>query len=363
MPTPKKIAKTWFLAAFGLLVLAACSPAAPEPTPTPAPSLPEEIVFHGWGDEDQIEGFFDAFEAEYGVRVRYVPFESTEEAVENIRSGMALDIVNVENFFIPTLIEEGLLASIQPENLVNYVNISPGFRGMVFDPGNQYTIPYNWGTTAILVRTDRVSESIESWADLFNPAYANQVVLWETTPRYTLGAALKSLGFSVNSENPEELEAALQVLLTVKNQTIWMRDESTIVEPLTSGNAALGLGWGYDYWTLREQTENIEYVLPKEGSILWTDSLVIPASSPNPETARLLIDFFLRAEVAARIVEFSYYPVANDAAWALVDPAIATDPVVRPGSPQLANAELILPLSAAGEALYQAAWEKFLSAP
>jgi spermidine/putrescine transport system substrate-binding protein len=128
---------------------------------------PITLTVYGWTDELAEDVFVD-FTAATGIKVESITYESTEEAVENLRSGQAYDVVVIENRFIPSLVKEGLLATIDRSRLPNFRNISLNFRDLMYDPGNRYAIPYSWGTTGLLVRTDLVAEPVRHWADLWD---------------------------------------------------------------------------------------------------------------------------------------------------------------------------------------------------
>jgi spermidine/putrescine transport system substrate-binding protein len=343
-----------------LLLLTACGSSEAEHTPTPEPMLAESLIFYDW-PEDLVEVVFEEFTQEYGVQVRYMSYNSQEEAVENIRNGEVYDLVVMENQYVPALIAEGLLAEIDYRHVPNFKNISANFRDLNYDPENKHSVPYSWGTTGLLVRSDLVSQPISHWSDLWDSRYAGQVALWEL-PRYTLGIALKSLGYSVNTENPAELEITLQHLLELKPNAAWLYEEETSADIVVSGEAVMAAGWAYDVWQAQEQDENVIYVLPWEGAILWGDNFVIPANSPRKYTAEVFLNFLLRPEISGRIINENYYPMANEAATPFVDPEILNDPVVYPTNKDLQNAEILLPLSAEGEKLYAKIWERFMAA-
>jgi spermidine/putrescine transport system substrate-binding protein len=342
------------------LLLAACDSSEKEPTPTLKPALAERLIFYDW-PEDLVELVFEEFTQEYGVQIAYEIYNSSEQAVENMRDGEVYDLVVMENQYVPNLIAEGLLAEIDYRNVPNFKNISANFRNLNYDPGNKHSVPYSWGTTGILMRSDLVSLSVSHWSDLWDPRYAGQVGMWEL-PRYTLGITLKSLGYSVNTENPDELEIALQHLLELKPNAVWLYEEDTSADILVSGEAVMAVGWAYDVWLAREQDENIIYVLPQEGAILWGDNFVIPANSPRKYTAEVFLNFLLRPEITGRIINENYYPMANDAATPFIDEEILNDPVIYPSNKDLQNAEILLPLSAKGERLYAEIWKRFMAA-
>jgi spermidine/putrescine transport system substrate-binding protein len=333
---------------------------APGFTPTP-PSLAEELIVYDW-TEDKIQTVFEAFTKEYGVKVTYLVYKTQEEAIANMKAGQTYDVVVMDNQFIPSLVVEGLLAEIDFRNVPNFKHISPNFRDLTYDPNNKHTIPYSWGTTGLIVRSDLVDEPITHWADLWDPRYAGRVLQWESTPRYTLGAALKSLDYSANSENPAELEAALERLLELKSSAIWLNGELTSTPKLVSGEAVMALGWSEDLWLAQAENEHVTYVLPEEGTLLWGDNFIIPANSPHKYSAELFLNFILRPEISAQIIEGNYYPMANQAALPFIEPKILNDPVVYPSNEQMKNAELLLPLSAKGEKLHADIWTRFLAA-
>jgi spermidine/putrescine transport system substrate-binding protein len=347
------------VAALALVLLTACSGFGQSPVPTPTP-LAEELIFYDWVG-DLIETVFDDFEKEYGIKVTYVIYETQEEAIERIRAGEQFDLVVLENEYIPSLVDDDLLAKIDFRNVPNFSHISANFRDLAYDPGNKHVIPYSWGTTGLVVRSDMVEEPVDSWSDMWDPRYADKVVGW-LIPRYTLGAALKSLGYSINSEEPAELEQALERLIELKPNVIWLTVEETSAYLLAEGKAVMALGWAYDVQVGQEENEAITYVLPEDGPILWGDNFVIPANSPHKREAELLLDFILRPEVTGQLVNLNYYAMTSDGAVPFIAPEILNDPVIFPKTEHLKNAEILLPLSPEGEQLYAEIWERFMDA-
>ncbi|MBN1148155.1 MAG: spermidine/putrescine ABC transporter substrate-binding protein [Anaerolineales bacterium] len=340
-------------------LLPACAPVA---TPTPAPTpLPAELILRNW-EGDISQDILDAFAAEYGIPVTYLPYESQEEAVADIKAGQVYDVVVLENQLIQQAVADGLLAEIDFANVPNFKNISANFRDLSYDPGNRHSIPYSWGTTGMVVRTDLVSEPVTHWSDMWNPAYAGKVMAWPLS-RYVIGMALRSLGYSLNSEHPQELELALEKLVDLKPGLILREWEPAVAAPyLVSGEVVIAMGQADDVIEGQKQNPNIAYVLPEDGGLLWGDNFTIPANSPNKAAAERLIDFLLRPEIAAQIVNETYYWLPNDAALPLVDPEIRNNPAIFPTAESVAKAEILLPLSPEGEALYEEIWQRFMEA-
>jgi spermidine/putrescine transport system substrate-binding protein len=342
-----------------LVLLVACGEKTAVDTAPAEPTLAEELIFYNWKDY-MPQSVLDAFTAEYGVPVRYVSYDSEEEAAQNVAAGIEYDIVILPPELLPQLIAAGHLAEIDYRNVPNFRNISANFRDLIYDPENRHSIIFHWGTTGLLVRTDLVEEPVTRWADLWDPRYAGRVGLWPIS-RSLIPIALKSLGYPANSVNPAELEAALERLIALEPDVIWWpNDSESIVPLLVSGEAIIAYGWAYDAQLAAEAAAPISYILPEEGTFLWSDNFVIPASSRNKYTAELFINFMLRPEISAQIVNESYYPMANEAALPLIDPDILADPVIYPPGEQMALAEIIMPLNSAGESLFAAIWDRFL---
>jgi spermidine/putrescine transport system substrate-binding protein len=271
-------------------------------------------------------------------------------------------VVVMENRLIPPLVKDGLLAKPNFKNILNFKNVSPNFRDLAYDPGNQYSIPYGWGTIALLVRTDLTQNPITRWSDLWDPRYAGKVALWSDMPRETIALTLKSLGYSANSENPAELKAALEKLIALKPGLRFLNefDPGSAAPALASGEVAFAMGYTIDFLDSKDLGLPVEYILPEEGLLIWGDSFVIPANSPNQNTAELFINYLLRPEISAEIVNQNYVSSTNEAANPFIDPQIFNDPSVYPGDQVLKKAEVILPLSVEGQKLYDEIWTSFM---
>lgn len=342
----------------------ACNAASlPKPTPTPI-LLAEELVFYDW-EEDMPQSVLDAFTAEYGVKVKYLVYESQEDAISNMKAGEVYDVVVMESRYIPMLAREGLLARLNLQNLPNLKNISANFRELAYDPANDYSIPYNWGTTGLVVRSDLVDEPVTRWADLWDPRYAGRVGLWLGVPREVISLTLKSLGYSANTEKPEELELALERLMELKPNVIVLEDYDleTSAQVMADGRAVIAMGYAYDALSGSELNPAIEYILPDEGALLWNDTFVIPVNSPNKYTAELFLNFLMRPEITAAITNHNGYATPNEAAYPFIELEILNNPMVFPRMEDLVNAELILPLTPDGQQLYDEIWERFIKAP
>lgn len=344
------------------LALTACSlgtTAAPTPSPAPtAAATPAEIVFYGWDAMFPPSVLMD-FQKETGITVRMVTYASSEEAIKVVAGGANYDLMIMGNEFVPQMITGGLLANIDLTQVPNFKNISPNFRGLAYDPDNRYSIPYTWGTIG-LVYNARTSPGVKSWSDLWKPEYAGRVAIWGI-PRHVIAITLKSLGYSANSENPAELEAAykrLQVLKPALKSIV--NDNVSMSKLFEQGDVSIGMGYAGDVLFSRAHGVDIGYVLPDEGALLWGDNYVIPSAARNKAGAEQFLNYLLRPEVSAAIVEHNFYATPNDAAKPLIDPAIRDDAVIFPPNKAMHNAEIILALSDAGQARYDALWKRLM---
>lgn len=337
----------------------ACHAAAPTgvSASTPIP-LAKELIFYDW-DGDMPQSVLDAFESEYNVRVTYLAYESQEEAIENLGEGLVYDVIVMESRFIPSLVDQGLLASLDRQNIPNLKNISANFRELAYDPDNRYSVPYNWGTTGLVVRSDLVAAPISSWNSLWDPQYAGRVGIWKGQPRETIGLTLKALGYSANSENQVELEEALEYLMQLKSHALIIEDYNSYTSAymLVEGQAVMTVGFAYDVLEGSRLNGSITYVLPQEGALLWGDNFIVPSNSQDQYTAELFIDFLMRPEINAEIANQNLYATPNEAAFPYIQPELLNNPVIFPSAESLRNSEVILPLSGRGQEMYDDVWD------
>ncbi|MDG4597767.1 MAG: spermidine/putrescine ABC transporter substrate-binding protein [Candidatus Contendobacter sp.] len=337
--------------------LAACDYSPP---PSPAPPLAKALVFYGFA-EDMSPSVLDAFAKEFGVRIDYQPYQSPEESIDKIRAGRSYDVALLENQLIQPLVKDGLLAKIDFAKVPNFKNVSANFRDLAFDPGNRHSVPIDYGTTGFLVRTDLIDPAPSRWADLWDSQYAGRIGL-RAQPREIIGMTLLSLGHAFDSEHPRELEAALQRLLALKPSVTMVDIEANEAVPkLLNGEIAILHGYAEDFQLAHEANPKVAYVLPREGTPLWGDSLVIAANSPRKETAQAFINFMLRPEIAAQQASEKKYASANEAALAFIKTEIRNDPAIYPPNQDLQKGHVILPLSPEGEKRYADLWARFLA--
>jgi spermidine/putrescine transport system substrate-binding protein len=340
------------------LVQAGCS--ARNRTSPPSIPNPPMIILYDWAD-DIPNDVLDGFTQETHIKVKLVTYESTEEAYQYILDGISYDVAVVESEKLPNLVDSQALAPLDKSHIENSKNISPDFRDLVYDPDHHYSLPYSWGTTGLLVKTDQVGFSVQRWADLWNPILYRKVMARQQQIEL-ISVALKALGYPLNSQDPQQLDAAYQKLVRLKPGLIFASTDSdeAVREFLDSG-AVVMVGRPADALMATRENPKVTYVLPEEGSMLWSDNFVVSAYSPNREAAEDFINYLLRPEVNALIVNAKNYSSANEAAHTFIHSDILSNPILYPPLTDIARSEWYMPLDTKGLALYQTVWNRFLA--
>ncbi|MEE8406656.1 MAG: spermidine/putrescine ABC transporter substrate-binding protein [Acidimicrobiia bacterium] len=277
-----------------------------------------------------------AFEEEYEVDVVEDFYASNEALAAKMQSGAIYDLIVPSDYMVRIMIEEKFLAAIQTEALPNLGNLAPLFLDPAYDPGGVYSVAYQWGTVGLAVSTDVVVGGVEaSWALLFDPTligeYPSGVSLLDD-PRQTLGAALKYLGYSLNSTNEEELLEAAGVIATAREYVVAF-DSDSYDETLATGQVDAAHGSSKNLGGSSAEVEVSDtaiYLIPEEGAAVWIDAMAVPANADYPCTAHTFINFVLEAENGATLTNWTFYASPNEAAEEYIDPQILEDEAIYP---------------------------------
>lgn len=277
-----------------------------------SPVLADGVVnVYNW--EDYIsDDVLALFEEETGIKVNYMNFTTNEDMMVQVEaSPSAFDVLFPSDYCIERLINLNLLEKIDLENIPNLKEIIPSLLNPAYDPTNEYSVPYMWGTVGILYNTTMVDEPVDSWSILFDTKYQNNVFMYDSF-RDSMGIALKSLGYSMNTRDPFQLEEAQQKLIAQKLSGVvkaYQIDE--IKDKMVAGEAALALIWSGDGQYAIDLNEDLAYVVPKEGSNIWVDGMVIPKGAKNKENAEIFINFLCRPDIAQMNCEEIWYSSPN----------------------------------------------------
>ncbi|WP_449621554.1 ABC transporter substrate-binding protein [Robertmurraya sp. Marseille-Q9965] len=291
------------------------------------------LTIYNWGDyiDDEL---IDRFEEETGIKVIYETFDSNEAMLTKIQQGgTTYDIAVPSEYMIDKMREEDLLIPLDHSKIPNLKNIDERFMDLPFDPANKYSVPYFWGTVGIVYNTKMLDDiEITSWSDLWDPALKNEILLVDGA-REVMGMGLNSLNYSLNDTNEEHLKEAKEKLdsLTPNIKAI-VGDEIKIL--IANEEAAVGVVWSGDAADMMWENENLDYVVPSEGSNLWFDNMVIPKTAKNVDAAHKFINFMLDPEVSAQNTEWVSYSTPNKAALAFMPEEMVEDERFYP-SPEL----------------------------
>ncbi|QNK57144.1 PotD/PotF family extracellular solute-binding protein [Paenibacillus sp. PAMC21692] len=282
------------------------------------------LTIYNWGDYIDPE-LIEQFEKESGIKVIYQTFDSNEAMMTKIKQGgTTFDVAVPSEYAISKMKEDDLLLKIDHAKLPNLKHIDPDFMNLSFDPDNAYSVPYFWGTVGIIYNPNMVGDlTFESWDDLWDESLRNNIFLLDGA-REVMGMGLNSLGYSLNDTNEEHLQEALAKLseLTPNVKAI-VGDEIKML--IANEEAAAGLVWSGDASEIMDENEDLDYVVPQEGSNLWFDNMVIPKTASNLEGAHAFINFMLDPEVAAQNMEYVGYSTPNKEALALLPEDISGD--------------------------------------
>jgi spermidine/putrescine transport system substrate-binding protein len=273
--------------------------------------------------ETTLEDFTEAT----GIAVRYDLFASNSELFAKLREGNpGYDVIFPTSDYVERMIAADMLAPLDHALIPNLANVDPLFAEPAHDPGRVYSAPYFWGTIGIGYRVSRADPT--SWADLFeSDTYAGRIGWLNSLD--TIQAALKHLGYSINTEDPDQINQAAELLIAAKPNVKAIVPD-TGQDLLIAGEVDVVLEYNGDILQVMEEDDDLNYVLPIEGGILWEDDMCIPRGGPNRENANTFINFILDGEVHAEIANFVRYPCPNAAAMPFIAEEDKADPALYP---------------------------------
>lgn len=301
------------------------------------------------------------FEELCGVSVSYDIFDSGETMLARIRQGNpGYDIIVPSDNDVAIMIREELLVPLDHDMIPNMENIIESFLDPSYDPGNVYSVPYQWGTIGIGYNTEIFPDGITSWEQLWDH---DGPVAWLDDRRAMFGIALTILGYDPNTEDAGEIAEAKDYLIDRGgNVVVIAADDGQ--EWLARGDVDVTVEYSGDIFALAEECEceTYDYVIPEEGTNLWTDNLAIPVDAPNPELAMVFIDYILDAQVGADLSNYIAYGSPNQASIdaELIDEELLNNLGIYPAPETYERLFVISESSADGEQAYNDAWDELL---
>lgn len=281
-----------------------------------------------------------AFEKEYDVTVNYSTFDNNESMYTKLKllDSKGYDVAFASTYFIEKMAREGMLAKIDKSKMHHLNDIYSGLMKQPFDPNNDYSLPYVWGVTGISYNAEVItSDQVTSWKDLWNTNFKQQVMLLDDV-RDVFGMALRAQGHSINSTNEVEIKQAYESLLKLRQNVVVYNSDAPHV-PYVTGEAMVGMQWNGNAFMAKKEMPELKFVYPTEGAILWMDNFIVPKGSEHKDLAFKFIDFFMRPENQAKIVEELGFPAPNKQAKQFLPTELQNDPMIFPTDAQVNNGE------------------------
>ena len=306
-------------------------------------------------EDAEVKDLVAGFEDEFGVSVVLTFFNSNEDMLAQIDAGASYDVVVPSDYMVTTMRDADLLVELNRDVIPNFANIAELFSDPGYDAGNLFSAPYQWGTTGIGYLYGSIDdENGVSWGVLFDEDLAAPnagfISLLDDT-RETLGSALKYLGYSLNTLNPDEVDEAAELILST-NEWIAAFNSSSYWTLLTAGEFNVSQGWNGDFLAEYDSIstedydayEDYGYAIPLEGSAAWVDTMAIPTTVAHPCTAHTFINYMLDAENGGELTNFNYYASPNAAAEEFIYEEILEDPSIYPVPETMAILEFFVDL-------------------
>lgn len=322
-----------------------------------------KVYVYNWGEYIDPETL-DMFEKETGIQVIYDEFDTNETMYPKVEAGASnYDVVCPSDYMIQKMIDNDLLQELNWDNIPNAkANIGAQYyeQSEAFDPGNRYAVPYCWGTVGILYNKTMVDEPVTSWSILWDEKYADSILMQDSV-RDLFMVGLKSLGYSMNSTDENELNEAKDLLIQQKPLVqAYVIDQ--VRDKMIGNEAALGVIYSGEAIFTQRENPDLEYVIPKEGTNVWIDGWVIPKNAENVENAEKFIDFMCRGDIALLNFDYITYSTPNTAAQALIeDDDIRNSKIAFPDLSQYDGLETFSYLGDDADALYNDLWKEIKS--
>ncbi len=319
----------------------------------------ENILYvYNW-DEYIADGVIEMFEEETGYTVVYDVFETNEGLYAKLASGdISYDVICPSDYMIAKMIANDMLEPIDYSKIPNLKYIGEDYieSSKAFDPDFAYSVPYTWGTVGILYNTTMVDEEVDSWSILFDEKYRHNIVMLDSV-RDSYAVALKYLGYSLNTLDEEELAEATELLIKQK-PIVQAYEVDYARERMINNSAAMAVIYSGEALYSQDYNEDLEYVVPKEGSNIWIDGWVIPKNAENKEAAHAWIDFMCRPDIAKMNLEYITYSTPNTEVYDMLDDEdLKSSTTLFPDSDITDRCEAFSYLGEEGDKYYNNLWE------
>lgn len=325
-----------------------------------APSTGVTINVYNWGEyiANGTDGSMDVnaeFTRRTGIEVNYTTYDSNESLYSKLAGGGAdYDVIIPSDYMVSKLINEGMLAELNFDNIPNFEYVDEKFRNTEYDPDNLYSVPYTWGMVGLFYNTEFVEEEITGWSALWDERYSGKILMFDN-PRDAFCIAEVMLGYSMNTTDENELQEAAALLKQQKPLVqAYVMDQ--IFDKMEGGEAWIAPYYSGDAAILVENNENIEFVIPEEGTNYFVDACCIPLTSSHKAEAEAYINFLCDPEIAGANMDYVGYSTPITAAKEYLDPEVVENPIYYPDEELLSNTEVFINLPESANLMMDKLW-------
>ncbi len=302
------------------------------------------------------------FSAQTGMKVLVDAYDSNEVMLAKLLAGGGgtYSLIYPSDYMVQKMVDKGLLTEINHDRLIGVDNLFPQFKNPSYDSNNRYSIPFNWGTTGLIYNSEILKDAPEDWNYLWqNQTILNKRITLLNDVREVMGAVLRMLGYSYNSKDENEVKQAYEKLTEIK-PAIAAFDTDAWQNQLLAGDLLLAMCYSADAIRVSKENPKLKYVIPRSGSSLWTDTIVIPKTAPNLPGAYAWINFILQPEIAAMISQRMNVSIPNSAGFEQLPNKIKNDVNLFPPAALIEKCERITPLGDFEE-IYERYWTQLTS--
>ena len=339
----------------------------------------ERVVnVYNWSDYID-ESILEDFTKETGIKVVYDVFDSNEVLETKLLAGSTgYDIVVPTGTFLANQIKAGVFQKLDKSKLTNLANMDPAISERLekYDPGNEYAINYMWGTTGIGINVDMVKERLgadtplNTWDLVFNKEMSDKLadcgIFMLDAPTEMVPAALNYLGMDPDSKDQESIDKAKELLLSIR-PNVRKYHSSEYINALANGDICLAVGWSGDVLQARDRAAEadagvtVEYIIPKEGALMWFDNMAIPSDAKNVEEAHEFLNYIMKPEVMAKASNYVYYANGNKASREFLNEDVIGDPAIYPDDDTISRLYTVSPDNARQKRTLNRAWTEVKS--
>ncbi|RKJ42045.1 spermidine/putrescine ABC transporter substrate-binding protein [Acutalibacter sp. 1XD8-33] len=324
-----------------------------------APDRGVTINVYNWGEyiANGTDGSMDVnaeFTRRTGIRVNYTTFDSNESLYSKLAGGGAdYDVIFPSDYMVSKLIDEDMLAQLDFGNIPNFQYVDQQFRNPDYDPDNRYSVPYTWGVVGVFYNTDHIQE-VTSWESLWDDEYAGKILMFDN-PRDSFAIAQFLLGQNVNTIDPEDWQAAAE-LLKQQRPILQGYVMDQIFDKMENGEAWIAPYYAGDAAILVDNSENISFAVPEEGTNFFVDAACVPRTSDHQAEAEEYINFLCDPEIAGANMDYVGYSTPETAAKEYIDPEVAKSPLHYPSQETLSRTQVFVNLPGETAQLVDSLW-------